>query len=88
MDDEVATVPFFLTGATWSRRCTVTRCVELTGERAFHHEKRELLQALYQCGARFCTFYSRLWDGHPDRALDVTNLDQARAATAAALARL
>ncbi|GEA82720.1 hypothetical protein CUD01_31640 [Cellulomonas uda] len=55
---------------------------------AFHHEKRELLQALYQCSARFCTFYSRLWDGHPDRALDVTNLDQARAATAAALARL
>ncbi len=83
------TVPFFLTGVDVVASVRGDEVwLELTGERAFHREQRELLHALYECGARFCTFYERLWDGHPDRALDVTNLDQARAATAAALARL
>ncbi|UJP40516.1 hypothetical protein [Cellulomonas palmilytica] len=88
-DDRPVTVPFFLTGidVVAAVRDDEVWLDVATGGR-FHDEKRATLRALYACGARFAAFHARLWEGYPDRAGEVANLEAARAAAEAVVARV
>lgn len=88
-DDRPVTVGFFLTGIDVAASVRDDEVwFELTGGGTFHAEKRATLRALYECGARFTAFHTRLWGPDPERAADVANLEAARAAAEAVLARV
>lgn len=88
MADETVTVPFFMNGVDVVASVREGEVwLELTGGGSFHYEKRALMRGLYECGVRFSTFYARLWAGHPDRELDLANLDRVREAAGAVLDR-
>lgn len=80
------TVPFFMSGVDVAASVLDgSIALSLSSGGSVHADKDAMLLALYDCGARFTRFHTRLWAEDPAHELDVANLERERRAAAAVL---